>query len=127
MSLGAFLLRLCLCLGLLVNGSAQALAAAHSVVAHHQARVAAAACHESSDGKASDVHMSSHHAATGTADKPECCKAGVCDCACSHGAFATLPAGDAGGKRIGPTTKLNVLSARYASPALPRLIRPPIL
>lgn len=119
------MLRLCLCLGLLVNGSAQALAATHAAVSHHQSRAGALPCHESGGVEATEA-APGHATAAGTG-MLDCCKSGVCDGVCSHSAFAVLPVVEAGGKGIDPTTRLNVMSARYASPSLPRLIRPPIL
>ena len=123
--MGAFLLRLCLCLGLLVNGSAQALAATHGALAHHHAGMDTAACDES--GNEEVAKAPAHHATATASGMLDCCKSGVCDGVCSHGAFAVLPPVETSGTGIGPTSKLSLTSARYASPALPRLIRPPIL
>ncbi len=128
MSFGAFLLRLLLCFGLLVNGSAQAIAVTHSAVAGQQAGTAAPPCHEARDMKATGSHLSGQHLVSHTSlKKPDCCKSGACDCACSHGAVATMLAPDIHGRRFAKAKLLALLPARYASPALPRLIRPPIV
>ncbi|MDQ6679469.1 MAG: CopL family metal-binding regulatory protein [Pseudomonadota bacterium] len=127
MSFGALLLRLLLCFGLLVNGSAQAIAVTHSAVANQHAGNAAPPCHETRDTKATESHLSGQHLAShAPSKKPDCCKSGACDCACSHGAVATMPAPDTHGRRFAKAKLLTLLPARYVSPALPRLIRPPI-
>ncbi len=126
MSLGALLLRLLLCLGLLVNGSAQAMAVTHSVLASHQAPASTPPCHEAEDMKATGSQVHEHRAAPIT-KKPDCCKSGACECACSHGAVATMPTLDAQGREVRHTALVGLPVTRYASPALPRLIRPPIV
>ncbi len=126
MSFGALLLRVLLCLGLFVNGSAQARAVTHSVLASHQARVATPPCHEAEDMKATGSQAHAHHAAPAPT-KPDCCKSGACDCACSHGAVATMPTLHAEGRHVRHASLVGLPATQYASPALPRLIRPPIV
>ncbi len=126
MSFGAFLLRTLLCLGLLVNGVAQAAAATHGFLASHQARVAASPpCHEANADHATSSEPHEHRAGP-AATKPDCCKAG-CDCACSHGAVATIPIAPAEGRQVEHATVAKAPPERYASPTLRRLIRPPIV
>ncbi len=126
MSLGALLLRLLLCLGLLASGSAQAIALTHFVMASHQARVATPPCHEAEDTKANGLQVHEHRAAPVTKN-PDCCKSGACECACSHGAVATMPTVQAQGRQVRHAPLVGLRVTRYASPALPRLIRPPIV
>ena len=126
MSFGTLLLRALLCLGLLVNGSAQAMAVTHAVLASHQARVETPPCHDAEDMKAAGSQVHEHRAAPAT-KKPDCCKSGACDCACSHGAAATKPTLHAQGHKVRHAAFVDLPVARYASPALPRLIRPPIV
>ncbi len=126
MSFGAFLLRVLLCLGLLVNGSAQAMAVTHSVLASHQVRVATPPCHGAEETTAARSQAHEHRAAPAT-KQPDCCKSGACDCACSHGAVETMPILHAQGRRVRHAALVGLSVTRYASPALPRLIRPPIV
>lgn len=124
-SLGALLLRLLLCLGLLANGSAQAVALTHSLMASHQARVATPPCHEAEGMKATGSQV--HERAASVTKKPDCCKSGACECACSHGAVATMPTVQTQGRQVRHAALVGLPVTRYASPALPRLIRPPIV
>ena len=126
MSLGALLLRLLLCLGLLANGSAQAGAVTQSVTASHQARVATPPCHEAEDMKATGSQAHEHRGEPVT-KKPDCCKSGACECACSYGAVAMMPTVQAKGRQVRHAALVGLPVTRYASPALPRLIRPPIV
>lgn len=126
MTAGAFLLRFLLCLGLLVNGSAQAVALTHSALASHSAREAAPLCHDAHDMKAAGS-MAHEHRAAAVTKKPDCCKSGVCECACSHGAVATMPTLQSPGRPARREALLGLADTSYASPALPRLIRPPIV
>ncbi|MEO5883194.1 MAG: CopL family metal-binding regulatory protein [Caldimonas sp.] len=120
------MLRVALCLGVLVNGGAQAIALTHSVSANHQARIAAPPCHEAENRQATESKLHEQNAEL-PSDKPECCKSGACDCACSHGSAAGVPTVDAAGRGIAHATLVSLAPTRYASPALPRLIRPPIV
>ncbi len=126
MSFGPFLLRVLLCLGLLVNGSAQAISLTHSVLASHQARVATPPCH-GAEGIRSAGSQAHEHLAAPTPKKPDCCKSGACECACSHGVVATMPTLHAQARKVRHAALAGLPVARYASPALPRLIRPPIV
>ena len=122
------MLHLLLCLGLLVSGFAQAIAVAHSALAGQQARTAAAPCHEPGDRQEMAPHRFENHTASDRASaKPDCCKPGACDCACSHGSVATMPAVDAMGRGVEHAARLSAAPTRYASPALARLMRPPIV
>lgn len=126
MSLAAFLVRLLICLGLLVNGSTQAVAATQSAIASHQAGAATAPCHEEGDRKVTASRVHEHRSDPAT-NMPDCCKSGACDYACSHGVVATMPTLHVRARKVTHETLVSRLSARYASPALPRLIRPPIV
>lgn len=126
MSFGALLLRVLLCLGLVVSGSAQAMAVTHSMMAIHQARLATPPCHEAEDMKATGSLVHEHPAAPVT-KKPDCCKSGACECACSHGAVATMPTLHAQARKVRHAALIYLPVTRYASPALRRLIRPPIV
>lgn len=126
MSVAAFMVRLLICLGLLVNGSAQAVAATQSALASHQAEAAMAPCDEDGDSHFTGPQVHEHRMGPAS-DNPDCCKSRACDCACSHGAVATMPALHAPGRNVAHETRVNRFSTCYASPALPRLIRPPIV
>lgn len=125
MSVAAFLLRLLICVGLLFNGSAQAIAVTQPGPASHQAGAATAPCHEEGDREVTARQFHEHHSGPVT-NKPDCCKSGACDCACNHGAVATIPTLLAHGQ-VKHATLVSRPAAGYASPALPRLIRPPIV
>ena len=120
------LLRLLLCLGLLVNGSSQVFAVAHPDFAGHEQRVAAPSpCHEASAMETMGSHL---HTRSGVpADKPDCCRSGTCECACSHGAAPALPLFRVQAHDIAHAAVTSALPTRYASPLLPRLVRPPIV
>lgn len=126
MSFGAILLRVLLCLGLLVNGSAQAISLTHSVLAIHQARVATPPCHGAEGIRAAGSQVHEHRAAPAPT-KPDCCKSGTCECACSHGAVATMPTLHGQARKVRHAALTGLPVTRYDSPALPRVIRPPIV
>jgi hypothetical protein len=126
MSLAAILLRVLLCLGLLVNGTAQAMAVTRSVLANHQALTTAPPCHDADDMMATGSQGHEHHVVSVT-KKPDCCKSGACECACSHGAVATMPNLNAQMRSVRHIALGGLPVERYASPVLPRLIRPPIV
>jgi hypothetical protein len=70
---------------------------------------------------------SGHHASTPFDEsKPNCCKAGACQCANAHCAFVTVA--PVLRDRLAPmgTSVVAVSDTRYSSPALARLVRPPI-
>lgn len=58
--------------------------------------------------------------------KPDCCKGDACQCVGVHSAFVTVAT--VLGLRFTPkaTTAMSSRSDRYSSPALARLVRPPI-
>ncbi len=126
MSFGASLLRALLSVALLINGSAQAMALTHSVMANHESRVATPPCHDGEDMKAAGSQVHAHRAAPAT-KKPDCCQAGACDCACSHGAIVTLVTVPAQARKARHAGLAGLPFTPYMSPALPRLIRPPIV
>ena len=126
MSFGTVLLRVLLCIGLLASGSAQAMAVTHFVLANHQAWVATPPCHGADGMTVAGSQVHEHRAAPAT-KKPDCCKPGACECPCSHGAVATTPTPHAQGRKFLHASVVGLPVTRYASPALPRLIRPPIV
>ncbi|MBS0576409.1 MAG: CopL family metal-binding regulatory protein [Proteobacteria bacterium] len=135
MSLSSILLRLLLCLSLLVNGVASAVAMpsmeavapdAHAMAAASSA--SATPCHE--QGQAAIPHqgvkMLAHmHGKPQRQPKPDCCKSGACDCACTQLAqvFSVAPLV---ASVIPQATVLPPPEPQRAAPALPHLIRPPI-
>lgn len=125
MSLGAFLLRVLLCLGLVVNGSAQARLVSHPMLASHEAHAATPPCHEA-DVMASVAQAHEQRAET-VSKKPDCCKSATCGCACSHGAVATMPALHLQARKVRHAAVVGLAVLTYDSPALPRVIRPPIV
>ena len=127
MAFGAVVLRVLLCVGLLVSSSAQAIAMTHIAGRVHEMASTAPPCHDAAESRAAQAHSPVvHGAANPTSMKPDCCKSGVCDCACSHGAVTTSLRFDGEGRRVADLTQVGRLAGRHASPALPRLIRPPI-
>ena len=127
MAFGAILLRVLMCVGLLVSGSAQAIVMTHVAVGLHETASSAPPCHDAGDARAAPAHSHVvHGTASPASSRPDCCKSGVCDCACSHGVVATLLRFDGEGRRVADPTQAGRLPGRHASPALPRLIRPPI-
>jgi hypothetical protein len=124
MSVGAFLLRVLLCLGFLVSGSTQAMAVTHSVLVSHQARVATTPCHEVEVTTPAGSQVYEHRDAPAM-KKHDCCKSGAC--AGSHVAVATTRAMLAPGRRVQHAAIFGAPVKRYASPALPLMIRPPIV
>lgn len=120
-----FLVRVLICVGLLLNGSAQAVPATQSAPASHQAGAAMVPCHEEGESQVTAPQVHAHRSGPAI-NTPDCCKSGVCD-ACSHGAVATMPTLHARARKVTHETLVSRPSARYASPALPRLIRPPIV
>lgn len=122
LSLSAIFLRVLLCLGLLVNGWAQAVSVSHAA-ASAPVRVSAPPCHEHG-GMTATAHP--HGQGTTPLKKPDCCKSGACACACSHGVVTALPAVYEQARDVEHAVLESFPLTRYASPALPRLIRPPI-
>ena len=57
---------------------------------------------------------------------PDCCQAGACQCANAHGAFATVAPVVRARPATMATSVLAVGDSSYSSPALARLVRPPI-
>ena len=144
MSYCAILLRLVLCLSLCVNATATAWAGARMPVAlamHAHARIAASStkttaspCHGHT-GMATMGTMPMHPAVTASAHHrssktdqtvPDCCKSGLCDCACMQ----TLPVSvmllvlpDAMNAH---EPAVGAMALAHPSPTLAHPIRPPI-
>ena len=121
------LLRLLLCVALLLNGTASAMAAARMAIPAAEpqgmAMQSAAPCH---DMATMDHAAEPAQASQGSDPAPDCCTSGICQCTCVHAAqialpFVLAPAFDARGARIALS-----MPAGHAQPALPHPIRPPI-
>lgn len=86
----------------------------------------------SMDGDCQDVTdvaaMHSVHDGTAPADemKADCCKSGTCQCASTHCAFVTIPSFSPPRDAPMATTVGAFAGSVYSSPALARLVRPPI-
>ncbi|KRD39744.1 hypothetical protein ASE35_05320 [Lysobacter sp. Root916] len=143
------LLRLLLCVGLILNGSAYAVASTQMQLTHMSAAIEAAAtvqtsCHDgmAAGGMAHDgmamaamdhASMSapsdhSHHGQGQAPDgaQPDCCKSPTCTCSCLQPAPATAIAFALGGAHIGHSLIARPMSVDHDAPALPYPIRPPI-
>lgn len=138
------LLRLLLCLGLILNGSAYAVASTQMQLTHVTAALEAAAAKSSSchEGMAmagmdmSGMDMSGmHHAAMsvagghgdhGATPEPDCCKSQTCDCSCLQPVPATAIAFALGGAHVGHGPIAQPMPIGHDAPALPYPIRPPI-
>ena len=110
------LLRLLLCVALLLNGTASAMAAARMAIPAAEPQGMAMMDHAAEPAQAPQ----------GSDPAPDCCTSGICQCTCVHAAqialpFVLAPAFDARGARIALP-----MPAGHAQPALPHLIRPPI-
>jgi hypothetical protein len=143
MHLPSILLRLLMCVTLILNGSAAAMASVGMPLEHAHAMAmnpgsmssvaesgheASPPCHES---MAVDTagHPSPAPAPEQTPDpgSPDCCTSGSCMCACAQHGFATSVAAfrvEVVSARSGP---VHPLSTGHAEPAQPHLIRPPII
>lgn len=148
------LLRLLLCVGLILNGSAYAVASTQMQLTHMTAAIEAAALAQTSchDGMAQSgmAHQGmthdgrsmagmDHGAMSAAADhrphgqgqapdasQPDCCKSPTCTCSCLQPAPATAIAFAFGGAHIGHSLIARPMSVDHDAPALPYPIRPPI-
>ncbi len=121
-------MRVLLCLGLLVNGYAQAMAVTQTAIAGHRTSHAAPPCHDTGAMQASMAHLTGEQPRSGSLPNAhDCCKAGVCDVACGHVMAGAPAVYMSEGRSIVHVAHLASTSSRYASPALPRLVRPPIV
>ena len=134
------LLRLLLCVALVFNGAASAMASVQAMQMHAQMDAAAVPARAHANAMAASA-MPCHHgeqaqhgppAASGDPAKnghpaaPDCCESNTCACACVTPIVAMVqtlalhdvPMADAG--------NIRPLALGHAAPALPHLIRPPI-
>ncbi|NUS39190.1 MAG: CopL family metal-binding regulatory protein [Lysobacter sp.] len=132
MSAWSILLRLVLSLGLVLNGTAWAMAPSHLQsfdVAQHRGQamqtVAGTPCHghHAMSGRAvADSAASADHVPT---QPLPCCKSSACGCACAQAQVVVVPAS----LPLMPLAKefaAHPSAPRHAAPVLPHLIRPPI-
>lgn len=122
------LFRLLLSVALVLNGIGGATAATRMHVEQastaEQVRMPASAgipCHDeqgAAEGDAGAPHEES--------PAPDCCKSGLCACACAHVSQVPLPALPSTELVAGRDLAVAHMSLGHATPALPHLIRPPI-
>lgn len=144
MPLSSALLRICLCLSLVLNGSGAVAAATRMQLEHaaasdqlavappqQTAQAVGAPCHEhagmtmAAQAPTPATQMTppmepSKHPA------PDCCKSSKCFCACVQPAQAIVVAFRILGPHLVQTALVHALTTAHAEPALPHLIRPPI-
>jgi hypothetical protein len=141
MSTRAILLRLLLCIALVFNGAASAMASVQMMQMHADGQGTASIpvptmadaepampCHH--DGQASHSQDAAD-AATPSKDKqphqaPDCCKSSTCTCACVHQAAAMVPMMAFQGAALLHAGSVRSMALGHPAPALPHLIRPPI-
>ena len=141
MSTRAILLRLLLCVALVFNGAASAMASVQMMQMHADGQGTASIpvptmadaepampCHH--DGQASHSQDAAA-AATPSKDQqphqtPDCCKSSTCTCACVHQAAAMVPMLVFQGATLLHVGSVRSMTLGHPAPALPHLIRPPI-
>ena len=142
MSTRAILLRLLLCVALVFNGAASAMASVQMMQMHADGQGTASVpvptmvagaepampCHH--DGQASHSQDAAA-AATPSKDQqphqtPDCCKSSTCTCACVHQAAAMVPMLVFQGATLLHVGSVRSMTLGHPAPALPHLIRPPI-
>ena len=141
MSTRAILLRLLLCVALVFNGAASAMASVQLMQMHADGQGTASIpvptmadaepampCHH--NGQASHSQDAAA-AATPSKDQqphqtPDCCKSSTCTCACVHQAAAMVPMLVFQGATLLHVGSVRSMTLGHPAPALPHLIRPPI-
>ena len=141
MSTRAILLRLLLCVALVFNGAASAMASVQLMQMHADGQGTASIpvptmadaepampCHH--NGQASHSQDAAD-AAMPSKDKqphqaPDCCKSSTCTCACVHQAAAMVPVMAFQGTALLHVGSVRSMALGHATPPLPHLIRPPI-
>ena len=131
MTLPHLLLRLLLCIGLILNGSAYAMAGgsmqgeAHgkdNVAADHG--MAMSDCHDAAPAQEPADQQPSHAGHDGASD---CCQDNDrCHCDCQHHCAAAMPQAIVSGAQTANTRWIPCNSAGRATPLPQRHIRPPI-
>lgn len=141
MSTRAILLRLLLCVALVFNGAASAMASVQMMQMHADGQGTASVSVQSMAD--AEPAMQCHHdgqpshsqdtAATATPSKvkpphkaPDCCKSSACTCACVHHAAAMAPMMVFLGTTLPHVGSVRSMALGHPAPALPDLIRPPI-
>lgn len=132
MNLLQILLRLLLCIGLVLNGSAYAMAGGSKQGESHESNEVAADhdmamsdCHGADAAAQPDDLPQPAHA--GHQDGSDCCQAGdSCHCDCQHHSPATIQQAVMLGAQAADTRVLPNTDAGRAAPPPQRLIRPPI-
>lgn len=133
----AFLLRVLLCIGLVLNGSGFVVAATQMQMAHLTSAVAMPAhakagdenamqgCHDLT-APAQEATVVDEGSATSLHDQaPDCCQSSQCACDCLQHVSAAI-AVQVPDSLIIRAPSLRPMSTGHASPVLPHLIRPPI-
>ena len=141
MSTRAILLHLLLCIALVFNGAASAMASVQLMQMHADGQGTASIpvptmadaepampCHH--NGQASHSQDAAA-AATPSKDQqphqtPDCCKSSTCTCACVHQAAAMVPVMAFQGTALLHVGSVRSMALGHATPLLPHLIRPPI-
>ncbi len=148
MAFGPFVLRVLLSISLILNGSGYALAGTHGHGGHgnHGVNAAGSAvvdaepvadaqppCHQHEEvdaGQAADLQSDALQGGTvtGTDEAPaDCCKNGACRCGCVHQTQVAVPTFFLRSPAVAPPQAVPELQNRHAEPALPHLMRPPIV
>jgi hypothetical protein len=139
----AIVLRIVLSVALILNGFGSAMAATHmhlenaSTVADARTHTptqarddsAAAPCHDSS-GIPDSGSKPQDEGETGTAKSSAdlgCCASGLCSCKCVHQGQALFAPTLCSQLALEHSADVRTMTSAHASPALPHLIRPPIV
>lgn len=134
------LLRVFLCLALVLNGTASAMASTGMAIAHQShggmamggpavdpAPAQDPECHEPEAAHAAtEAQASSGDSPTGHASTSDCCQTSPCSCACVLVAPFFAPAMLPDGGEYTHVRSTRGLASGHTPPALPHLIRPPI-
>ena len=136
MSARVVLLRLLLCVALVFNGAASAMASVQMMQLHAQADDAVASAGMQADAMAEST-LPCHHgeqapeestapAKTKHPATPDCCKSNTCTCACVSPVVAMVPTLAFHDVSMADADDVRAMAPGHATPALPHLIRPPI-
>ena len=134
------LLRLLLCVALVFNGAASAMASVQAMQMHAQMDAAAVPAHAHADAMAASA-MPCHHgeqaqhgppaesgepAKNGHPAAPDCCESNTCACACVTPVVAMVPTPAFRGIPLADAGHVRPMALGHPAPALPHPIRPPI-
>lgn len=134
MPLHSLLLRTFLCLTLVLNGMATAAASVRmgemttqsDVAKSDHAMAAGMPCHEHQAAMGSHAMEVVAESPAGQPAAPDCCKSGLCQCACTAAYTVVIPMWPFWATSLNHDPIVRRLPLGHASPALPQLIRPPI-